>query len=196
MKAAALIIGIDGWERYTLPLVKSIQRYDKDCQLVVIDNASQEPYPALDYVHRTERLCYAAAINTAARIAGEVDWYIVLSNDVLCTGRFDPLLKSLPKTAVYGAMATVARYSFIMGWCVIIPKPIWKKLGGWDENYVVSSWEDVDYSYMARAAGYNVIDIEIPFVHLDQRQRFTLPEFGGTHERNRVYFEEKHGITR
>ena len=197
MKVAALIIGIDGCEQYTLPLVESIQKHEPDCQIVVIDNASKEPYPALDYVHRTERLCYSAAINTAASHATDADWLIVLSNDVLCTGRFFTLLRNLPKRAVYGQIVNVARYTFVMGWCVIIPRPVWKSVGGWDENYVVSSWEDVDFSYMARAAGFGVMDIpHMSFIHLDQRQRFYLPGFEGTHDRNRAYFEAKHNLTR
>lgn len=197
MKIAALIIGIDGYERYTRPLVESLQRYEPDCQIVVIDNASKEPYPTADYIHRTERLCYAAAINRAASFAPGVDWYIVLSNDVLCTGRFRTLLHSLPKRAVYGPkLATAAHYQFVEGWCVIIPRPLWDATNGWDENYLVSSWEDVDYSYMALAAGFNVIEIPAPFIHLDQRQRFILPEFAGTHEKNRAYFEGKFGFAR
>lgn len=65
MKMAALIIGIDGWEKYTLPLVESLKRHEPDCRIVVVDNASATPYPAMGYVHRTERLCYSAAINRA-----------------------------------------------------------------------------------------------------------------------------------
>src|SRR5690349_15721229 len=95
-KVVALIIGIDGWEQYTLPLMFSLAKYEPSCELVVIDNASQTPYPAIDYVHRTERTCYSKAINTAAGIAGPADWYIVLSNDVLCTGPFVNELGKMP----------------------------------------------------------------------------------------------------
>lgn len=189
---AALIIGIDGWEQYTRPLIESIQKHEPDCQLVVIDNGSKEPYPAAPHIYRTERLCYSAAINTAASHAPKADWLIVLSNDVLCTGPFSPL--ALPPAAVYGEIAEVAGYKFAMGWCVTIPRPVWDKVGGWDENYVMSSWEDVDYSYMARAAGFGVVNVTMPFVHLDQRQRFDLPGFAGTHDQNRAYFEQKHGF--
>ena len=62
MRVAALIIGIDGWEKYTLPLVESLKLHEPDCQIVVIDNASETAYPAMGYVHRTDRLCYSAAI--------------------------------------------------------------------------------------------------------------------------------------
>lgn len=196
-KTAALIIGIDGWEQYTRPLIESIQKHEPDCQLVVIDNASSEPYPKADYIHRTERLCYSAAINKAASLAPGVDWLIVLSNDVLCAGPFAHLLEGVsPLTAVGPHLADIwGIYHFLAGWCVCASREMWKKLKGWDENFVVSSWEDVDFSYRVMQAGgalHHAADF--PFTHLDQRQRFNLPEFEGTHERNMNYFLGKHGL--
>jgi GT2 family glycosyltransferase len=147
---------------------------------------------------RTERLCYAAAINQAASIAQAKDWYIILSNDVLCTGPFMDTLAAMDKRFVVGPqifrLARHERYPFVMGWCVCTAVSIFEELGGWDENYVVSSWEDVDYSTMVRESGYHLSQVELPFVHLDQRQRFNLPEFVGTHERNMHYFHHKHGV--
>ena len=70
---AVLIIGIDGWEKYTAPLLRQVQAYEPTATIVVIDNASAERYPIAPWIHRTERLCYAAAINEARRIAGDTD---------------------------------------------------------------------------------------------------------------------------
>lgn len=93
MNVAAIIVGIDGWERYTLPLIESIQRHEPACDVVVVDNAGNSPYPYLEpdkypqvFVLQTERLCYSAAINAGKRVIGDADWHLVLSNDVLCTG--------------------------------------------------------------------------------------------------------------
>lgn len=196
MKTAALIIGIEGWDKFTLPLIESIETHEPDCQIVVIDNASQEPYPRRPYIHRTERLCYAAAINRAASFAPDADWLIVLSNDVLCFGPFADVLADLPDTVVAGPeLCRIQAWRFIMGWCVCIPRLVWEAVGGWDEKYIVSSWEDVDFSVSALEMGYNIRQTNtLPFVHLDQRQRLGLPEFQGTHEKNRAYFEKKHGV--
>ncbi len=69
----------------------------------------------------------------------------------------------------------------------------WNDIGGWDEEYLVSSVEDVDYSTMALEKGYALEEHNLPFVHLDQRQRFGLPEYGGTEAKNWAYFRAKHG---
>lgn len=194
MRVAALIIGIDGWEKYTRPLIESIMLNEPCCKIVVIDNASQERYPILPYVHRTERLCYSAAINTAKRIAGDADWYIVLSNDVLCTGAFAHILADASNIVVGPCLKQNMGWTYLEGWCIAAPHTIWRELGGWDENYQVSSWEDVDFSTSALEHGYNLGHCaEFPFVHLDQRQRFNLvSNYWDSESHNVKYFKRKH----
>lgn len=193
MKVSALIIGIDGWDKYTYPLVKSITYYEPACDVIVIDNASQTPYPDLPFVYRTERLCYSAAINRAAAQAIYSDWLVVLSNDVLCIGKFMGTLKAMPDNIVTGPqLEKVYGIPYIMGWCVIASARAWREIGGWDERFIVSSWEDVDFSLSAVERGFNLEQRPFPFIHLDQRQRFGLPEFQGTHEINKAKFIQKH----
>lgn len=195
MRVAALIIGIDGWERYTRPLIASIRQHEPDCGIVVIDNASREPYPTLEYVYRTERLCYSKAINTAAKIAELADWYIVLSNDVLCTGPFVHILEQSPGMVVGPLLKETHGWQYLEGWCVCAPRGIWQALGGWDENFQVSSWEDVDFSVSAMEQGFAVIErTDFPFTHLDQRQRFGIvPNYWDSEVHNVRYFQQKHG---
>jgi len=194
MNVAALIIGIDGWAKYTMPLFASLQRYEPDCRFVIIDNASENPYPILPFVHRTERLCYSAAINKAAEIAGPADWYIVLSNDVLCTGSFMADLTGISSAIAGPLLKNVQGFPYLEGWCVCAPAGAWKTLNGWDENYQVSSWEDVDFSVRALKAGYGLAELSLPFVHLDQRQRFNLiPDYWESEDHNLRYFMKQHG---
>lgn len=198
LKVAALIIGIDGWEQYTKPLIESIQRHEPTCKLVVIDNASKIPYPWLPFVHRTERLCYAKAINDAARIAGEYDWYIILSNDVLCTGSFVEFLSKVPSNSLVGPCLKKIqdKIPYLEGWCVAASRLVWNTLGGWDEKFQVSSWEDVDFSLTSLKCGFNLTHAEqFPFVHLDQKQRFNLiPNYWDSESHNINYFARKHGL--
>lgn len=197
MKVAALIIGIDGWQEYTLPLVQSLHSHEPECDFVVIDNASNVPYPKYDFVHRTERLCYSKAINTAHDLIGPADWYIVLSNDVLCTGPFAYMLEQMPPDTIVGPQQWAEHgYTWLVGWCVAIPANVWDAMGGWDENYRVSSVEDVDFSTTALERGFNLAHCpDLPFVHLDQRQRFTLiPDYWQSEAHNWNYFRKKHGV--
>lgn len=192
LNVCALIIGIDGWERYTLPLLRQVQAADPLCQIVVIDNASAEPYPNLPEIHRTERLCYSAAINRAKQIAGQADWTIVLSNDVRCLGAFRQVLAKYNDEVIGPYMAHNSGWNYLEGWCVCVPERVWTLLGGWDDRFIVSSWEDVDFSESARERGFAVIeDKALPFVHLNQAQRFGLPEYPGTEMQNYQYFATK-----
>lgn len=204
MNIAALIIGIGGWTEYTRPLMESLRQHEPSVQQVVIDNESLNAYPTLPEVHRTERLCYSAAINRAYSIAngktwwgpptGGYDWYIVLSNDVLCTGPFASMLDTLPSTTITGPqLHTEHGYSWLVGWCVCIPRLVWDTIGGWDEGFRISSWEDVDYSQVALENGFDVTHFPaLPFVHLDQRQRFMLvPDYWQSESHNQAYFRQK-----
>lgn len=207
MRVAALIIGIDGWEKYTLPLIRSIETIEPNCAVIVVDNASQDPYPGQrsgqhhSLVYRSERLCYSAAINTAAGIAHPSDWYIVLSNDVLCTGPFMHILESYSGDDLVGPLLKnihieqVGMVHYIEGWCVAISRRAWDEIGPWDEGMQISSYEDCDYSHRARKAGFGLVQ-DLPFVHLDQKQRFYLvPDYWNSEMHNRVRFIEKHGVT-
>ena len=195
MKVAALIIGIGGWHEYTKPLIDSIHLHEPKCDIVVIDNESVNAYPTLPCVHRTERLCYSAAINRAKAKAGYADWYIVLSNDVLCTGPFIEILKVAPAGVIGPCLKQVHEYQYLEGWCVCAPVQVWESLGGWDENYQVSSWEDVDFSVRASKADYTLYRCaDFPFRHLEQMQRFTLvDDYWRSEEHNIRYFQERHG---
>lgn len=197
LRVAALIIGIDGWEKYTHPLICSLQEHEPGIDIVLIDNASKEPYPD-DFSYltiRTNRLCYSKAINEAAKWANleDPEWYLVLSNDVLCTGPFVHLLPQ-HDMLVGPLLKENQGWQYLEGWCVFAPKAIWEDLGGWDENFRVSSWEDVDFSVSALEKQWDVVeDRTLPFVHLDQRQRFTLIEnYWSSEEHNVRYFREKH----
>lgn len=194
MNIAAIIVGIDGWEQYTLPLVQSILKHEPDCDLQVIDNASKAPYPITKcQVVRTERLCYSAAINYGQRWINEIhdfdaDWYIVLSNDVLCTGPFAHILAELGDGDLVGPLMKEAHgFPYLEGWCVCVPARAWQ---AWDERFLGSDYEDVAYSTAARQRGFGLVeDTSLPFVHLDQRQRYhVVDDFAGKNAHNRDLF--------
>lgn len=191
MRIACLIIGIDNWEKYTLPLVESIKQHEPAAKIIVIDNESKNPYPNLDYVYRIKRACYSKAINHAKELVPDADYYIVLSNDVLCTGSFSRYLNDYSVIGV--ELVKEHGLQWLMGWCVAIPSKLWAFLGNWDENYQISSWEDVDYSTRVLKSGFDLVaNPSFPFKHLDQKQRFTIVENYWLSEiHNRDYFFKK-----
>ncbi len=189
---ACLIIGIDGWERYTAPLIAQIQEHEPTARLVVIDNASTTPYPAADYIHRTERLPYARAINRAKQIAGDSDWTVILSNDVKCIGSFAAQLATLGNVIAGPRIMQNHGFQYVEGWCVAVNRHVWEAIGGWDDRFVMSSWEDVDFSQSGMAKGFPLHWEPLPFRHLDQQQRFGLPGYNGSEAHNFALVWEKH----
>lgn len=201
MNIAAIIVGIDGWEQYTLPLVESIRRHEPDCHMWIVDNASKEPYtPLADIaITRTERLCYSAAINLGKRkfddvlssVWGPFDYYIVLSNDVLCTGPFADILASYGDGDLVGpCLKRELGFDYLEGWCVAVPEKAWEP---WDERFLGSDYEDVAFSTAARQRGFGLVE-DLPFVHLDQRQRYHIvPDFAGKNAHNRELFLREYG---
>lgn len=191
MNIAAIIIGIDGWERYTLPLIESIKQHEPSCTITVVDNASATPYPDDIDVRliRTDRLCYSAAINIGWRHCPPRDWYIVLSNDVLCTGPFaDTLVQYDGSDLVGPCLKQTHGFDYLEGWCVAFSRRAWDAVGGWDERFLGSDWEDVAVSTRARQLGFGLVE-DLPFVHLDQRQRYTIvDDFWGKDRHNRELF--------
>jgi hypothetical protein len=216
MTIAAIIIGIDGWEQYTKPLVQSIWEHEPGCRVVVIDNASNEPYPITPTPDgrgvieprvaglrrafmgiRTERLCYSAAINVGkANLSKAYDWYIVLSNDVLCTGPFAHLLAEYGDGDVLGPlMKEELGFAYLEGWCVCVPARAWE---AWDERFLGSDYEDVAFSTRARQRCFGLIEEpDLPFTHLDQRQRYSIVEdFAGKNAHNRELFLREYAAVR
>lgn len=206
MKVAAIIVGIDGWEKYTLPLIDSIQEHEPKCHINVVDNASSEPYPRINIggekddphlrigMHRTQRLCYSAAINYGKTHFLDMfregyDWYIVLSNDVLCTGPFVDRLAEYGHEVAGPLVKQAHGFDYVEGWCVCVPGVVWEIVGGWDERFLGSDYEDVAFSTMARMHGVPLVeDKALPFVHLDQRQRYGITDFAANNAHNQALF--------
>lgn len=216
MKVAVCTVGIDGWDEYTRPLIESVIRHEPETTISVIDNASGEEYkPNLGPFNDSdemmewldvcilrveERLCYGAALNLAHDMADEYagphDWYVFLGNDNLCTGPFYHILKHTPPGVMAGSgIYKIIHYKFVSGWGMVIPRSTWEIVGRFDEDYIVSAWEDVDYAYRVQMAGLRLHKLEgWPIIHMDQRQRQERWSINHIHIWNGALFERKHNI--
>lgn len=203
-RIAAIIVGIDGWEQYTAPLIDSIRKHEPSCHIATVDNFSKTPYPTQctqdNFVVPIARACYSKAINAgkimADGICGPHDWYIVLSNDVLCTAPFADILASYDGIDLVGPlMKDELGFPYLEGWCVCVPAAAWQ---AWDERFLGSDYEDVAYSTAARQRGFGLVeDRALPFKHLDQRQRYTIVEnFAGKNAHNRELFLRDYAAVR
>ena len=85
---------------------------------------------------------------------------------------------------------------YLEGWCVACSRPTWEFLGGWDERYFPSDYEDFDLSYSAVKKGIHLSAIPLPLRHLFGQSAQQIPggRLAATH-RNRRRFMEKWGLT-
>jgi hypothetical protein len=164
---------------------------------VVIDNASDEPYPAnaLYNVIRTPRICYSAAINRAAQ-ESKADWLLSMNNDVTCYAPFVNLLASLKPDAIYSRqIITEQGHTWFGNWIVAIPRAVWESVGEFDERFQVCGFEDADYSMRAANLGYATRHAELPFFHHWGKTRWEIPGYPATRQDNIAYFASKHDWT-
>lgn len=192
-----IIVGIDGWEEYTLPAVESILKYEPAAWLVVVDAASKTPYPAypgVDVLRLDESPSYAYAINQAIEASPHVDGYLILNNDVLCTAPFLHLLDGLPDNAIYGRQIITENSLTWLGlWLCLLPRKIYEKVGAWDEDFKLCGFEDADYCLRAKQDGFETQFLDLPFFHLWGKTRWGLTGYENVRQANREHFREKHG---
>lgn len=195
MSTAVIIVGINDWNKYTKPLINSIQAHEPSARLVVVDNASFPEYPqgaVYDVVRLPELVSYAAAINAGIRAAGSADYYIVLNNDVCCDGKFLDLVRQQPDDMLAGNLLN-HRYgwSWIDGWHYCIPRRIWREVGEFDEQFEVAAYEDADYCIRAENAGYEIAQSNHPFKHLFAHTRYDVDRFWQRRQKNLKYLLRK-----
>ena len=79
-------------------------------------------------------------------------------------------------------------------YCVALKKEIVDEIGLLDENYEKGMFEDDDYSFALRKAGYKIICTEDVFIHHFWRASFKKinnKEYKRIFEKNKKYYEEK-----
>jgi hypothetical protein len=188
-----ILVGIDGWAEYTKPAVDSILSYEPDVELIVIDNASDPPYPNTGYVLRTERMSYAEAINTGAYNT-KSDWILSLNNDVVCQGQFASTVQALDPNAIYGREIIEEKgHTWLGNWLAVFTRSVFWELRGFDKNFEMCGFEDADFCVRGMELGYPTRHVNLPFHHHEGTTRWLLPNYSQVRVKNMKYFEQKHG---
>ncbi|HKY74392.1 MAG TPA: glycosyltransferase [Patescibacteria group bacterium] len=85
-------------------------------------------------------------------------------------------------------------WKVLAAFCWLLPKHVYKKVGGLDEQYGQALFEDDDYCVRVKRQGYRLIGAEDVFIHhegsksLDEIRK---AEYTRLFERNKAYFEQK-----
>ncbi|MDR6224304.1 glycosyltransferase family 2 protein [Desmospora profundinema] len=83
----------------------------------------------------------------------------------------------------------------LSGFCLMFPTRLIQEVGDWDERFGVGTFEDDDYSWRVKRAGYRLIVAGDTYVHHYGSRSFrkrSYREFRKILEQNRRYFEQKH----
>ena len=191
---SVIIVGVNGWEQYTRPLVADIWKWHPDVEICVIDNGSKEPYPKAGHIHRLDKtVSYAEAINKGIELTTG-DWILSLNNDIRCNDKFLHLIDGKDKNAVYSRqIITESGHTWFGNWLCLIDRATNWIIGGFDPAFEVCGFEDADYAVRAAELGIPTKAIDLPFTHLWGKTRWDIPGYPATREKNIAYFESKHG---
>lgn len=201
MNVAIVIVGIDGWEEWTRPLIESIQSNEPAAEIIVVDNGSYKPYPkpmgvvrGYKLIQLKETVPYAGAINKGVDLAN-ADWTIVLNNDVLCQGPFIEQLEWMNSSALYGnQLITFKGFRWLGLWLFVISRHVWDMVGRFDEQFEVCGFDDADFCIRAQRIGVSIEKCNLPFHHYWGKTRWGVPGYPEIRKENRRRLEEKHKI--
>jgi len=201
MTPVVILVGINQWEEFTRPAIRSILSYDPGINLYVIDNASDPLYPQEEGVHiirSLERVCYSRAINfgiTTADSQMEPDWYVVLNNDVIATGPIREALAWMTPDTLWGNQLITHKDMRWLGlWLFAIPREIRNEVGLFDENFEICGFDDADYCFRAAKLGFRIEKSSLPIKHHWGKTRWGIPGYEEIRLKNKAYLEAKHNL--
>lgn len=157
---------------FTRTCVESMRKFfPTSTELVIVDNGSTigEAYLraiADVYIRNDKNLGFAPAVNQGLKSA-HGDWLIVSNNDVefLHDWATDVQEKWIPEVGVvsshlhdhdrdHKAGFQMAAVGTMFGALWMMPRPVYEKVGGFDEAYKIGMWEDRDLWQRVNQAGY------------------------------------------
>jgi GT2 family glycosyltransferase len=192
-----VIVGIDHWRDITSPFIDSIRAYHPTAPLVVVDNHSNEPYPAQDDIillRTNRRMGYNEAMNYAVENSPVPDWYVFFNNDCLARGPFLEIVSHLDPLTVYGSGANVdGIMNFVFQWSawLCVSREAWEAIGPFDPE-LSAGFEDFDYQIRAKQTGRALAKADLPVDHLDKHTRLVEDHYRDRWQASRRYFAAKH----
>ena len=197
----AVIVGVDQWDLYTKPLLKSIDTFMPSMRVVLVDNGSHYPDTRNVQTVRTEQVVgYPEALNIGIQSAGASDWYLILNNDILIEKPFS--VDGFDRKSLYGFITYPFRnWQYLAGWAMFIPYEATHDVGLFDPKIKPMWFEDADYCIRAVKAGYNLVTLDrkaFGIRHFEDEnmieRRAYLKRHAQARQQNRQYVERKHGI--
>lgn len=164
MTVTAIIVGLNEWERYTLPAIMSIQAVDPAMNITVVDNGSVPEYPqvpGVQMVRTPSKRSYAGGINWGMQEAPQSDWYVILNNDIIISKPMSARIEQLDPRRLYGFHHVPAQdifftWDYMAGWAYILHVSLLFEVGWFDEKCAPMYFEDADYCKRVQDKGFKM----------------------------------------
>lgn len=157
-----------------------------------IKHWEQLGFPIFEGDHTEGPFNRSAAVNTAARLAGEWDNALIIDSDVIVdlgtvknaiTYSEEMERVAFPfrvRQTLNHGMTTRILNGYKGNWapgitgsfhdnrssCLVVPRQVWDKVGGFDERFIGWGWEDVAFIHATSAAAGNYVRISGDLWHL------------------------------
>ena len=158
-------------ERLTYQCIKSIDKYTKDFEIIIIDNKPHTEFTLLyervahyrkDFTHvaNKKNVGIGAAWNQGVALA-KGEYVCLMNNDVEVTKDWSKdLIKILQDKRVAVVFPLTKNkedddyFERLAGFCWIIRKELFNQLGRIDEIFGIANFEDSDFYMRAKSKGY------------------------------------------
>ena len=195
-----IVTSIGFFDEHIVPLVTSFREYNKDVEILVVDpgDTMPEKMEGARIIKLEAGASRAWATNIGLNEA-RGDYLMILDNDVRCHGVYNKI-ERLDKNMVHGTdlrnmdnRDDLVNVPWFDEWCIIIPRPVYNKLGGFDTNLLSSmSFGGYDYCMRAKEAGIELNQVYLSFEHLwAETKRDITKDYGESEQKNKEYIMNK-----
>lgn len=191
----SIVIPVFNQLAYTKRCLDSLRQYTQAVEIIVVDNASTDETAAylatldgITIISNKENRGCSGAWNQGVQAAG-CQWIAILNNDIVATRhwleylleyaveneydvispgiREGELSYDLEKYAqgFIKSMSGVVRRGVAAGECFIVHRPVFDRIGLFDENFKIGQYEDTDFFRRVRLAGFRMGITGCSFVH-------------------------------
>ena len=220
MKKVSIVVPVYNQLKMTINCLNDVLKTSGvDIEIIVVDDGSKEPirmaipklFPTAKLLYNETNLGFAKTVNKGISAATS-DYILLLNNDIQIDSPFwlKIMLEAMEKrqldmVAPAGgrmngrweyqpgeAIKEIDDFSYLVGWCLLIHRRVFNKIGLVSQAFGRGFWEDVLFSYDAKKAGFKLGIVENTKVRHLYHQTFKAEGYDLNkeyHEKRKIFLE-------